>query len=323
MTNFKPLILISKCLSGAPCRYNGEGASSKFISDLSPFVNFKEICPETDIGLTTPRNSLRLININDEIHILDPKENLNHTKLMTEYATELCLEISKEPICGVILKSRSPSCGPSDVKIYSSDGKGSAYKKGKGLVAEQILKNFSYFPIEDDGRLNNFTIRNNFLMRIFLLSSFKEFLNTNSLSYLNEFHSKNKLLLMCFGQKSTKELGGILANHNNLSNKQVFFEYNRKLSSHISNYPRYTYFINVFNHAIGYFNEYLSKKELEYLLKCREDYRNGKLPYIVLIHLLKMNAIRFNNNYLLNQTLLNPYPEELINLTDSGKGVVR
>ncbi|SHK78859.1 Uncharacterized conserved protein YbgA, DUF1722 family [Clostridium cavendishii DSM 21758] len=319
----KPTLLISKCLNDHKCRYDGSSATSDTFKTLLPYINIIEVCPEQDIGLETPREAIRLMSQNNSIHLISPKLNKDYTKQMTELADDIICKLKQKDIDGALLKSHSPSCGIKDIKIYYSDKKGSASSKGSGIFGGKLCDSFSSLPIEDEGRINNFLIREHFLTRIFTLAEFKTVYSTNKISSLLEFHAKNKLLFMAYNQTGLKKLGNIAANRLSLNIDEVFKEYYKELCNQFLKLPRYTSVINVFNHALGYFDKELNSKEKNFFNELIEKFRVGKIPQSVIINLLKSYAIRFNNDYLLSQTLLEPYPEELIDICDSGKGTVR
>lgn len=319
----KPTIIASKCLDNCPCRYNGEGINSKFLNKLKEYSNVITICPEESIGLGTPRNAIRLIKENDSIGVFDSKTFKDYTKLMTEFSSDFAIKATDLSPDGFLLKSRSPSCGVTDVKIYTSKEKGATTIKGKGLFASKIKDTFPALPIEDDGRLSNFNIREHYLTRIFTLATFKDVEIENSIKSLNRFHQCNKLLLMAYNQQGQKVLGNIVANHTNDDVDVVISSYKIVLQKVLSRQPRYKSIINMLNHCLGYFCENITNDEKEFFYSLLNDYRIGKSPYSVPLNVLKGYAVRFNNTYLLSQSIFEPYPQSLIDISDSGKGTVR
>ena len=315
-------LVISKCLGDSPCRYDGQKSPCSIVKELKPFANIIEVCPEQEIGLPTPRESIRLLAENNSIKLIEPISKKDLTPLMSEFAEEFFTSLDLKNITGFILKSRSPSCGLKDVKIYNSTVKGASFEKGKGVFAEALYKKFPNAIIEEDGRIKNFSIREHFLTRLFTLSSFKKAKNENKFSSLLKFHTLNKLLFKSYNQVIQKTLGGLVANHEDLPLSKVFKLYEENLLRLMIKAPSYKRNINVLNHSLGYFEE-LPTKEKDFFYEILNKYRNGKVPLSVPKILLKSYAIRFSNNYLLSQTFLEPYPEELMNLSDSGKGVVR
>lgn len=315
----KPVLLVSRCLTNNKCRYDGTNSPCSTLDSLKEFTDIIEICPEVDIGLPTPRNPVRLISKSDEIRLVQVSSEKDYTDLMKTLSNDVLTRLDK--IEGFLLKSKSPSCGMGDVRIYSSLDKGSSFKKGSGIFSQEIENHFSHIPIEDDGRIKNFTIRENFLTKIFTLASFNSLKDNISMKDLIDFHSSNKLLLMSFSQVGMKRLGKIVANHDNLSLEELTQLYYAELCNILKRTPRYTSIINVMNHALGYFNDDITKDEQIFIEETIDKYRVGKVPLSVPLNLLKGLAIRFKNEYLLNQSFLEPYPEELIDISDSGKGV--
>ena len=317
----KPRIVVSKCLGTTPCRYNGEASTFDLYIRLQPFIEFKEVCPESAIGLPTPREVIRLVNNNGNIKLIEYSTQKEYTNDMIKFSESFINDLNE--IDGFLLKSRSPSCGTRDVKVYNGTEKGASSSKGKGIFGGLIQNKFNYLPIEEEGRLKNFSIRNHFLSSIFTLAEFSEVKTNKDLSSLVKYHSRHKLLFMSYNQTELKKLGRIVANHNSLNIVELIDSYNMGLLKLLSRTPRYTSNINVLMHALGYFSEYLNSREKEFMLSIIDKYRAGKVPLSVPINIVKSHAIRFNNQYLLEQSFLEPYPEELIDISDSGKGISR
>lgn len=319
----KPTLIVSKCLGKTPCRYNGEATPFKLIDKLKPYSTIIEVCPEEGIGLPTPRNAIRLIDSNDSIALIDPKTLKDYTKNMCEFANDMCLEYDILSPNAFILKGRSPSCGIQGVKIYKNIEKGPSIKKGKGIFATKILNHFKDTIVEEEGRLNNFDIREHFLTKLFTFAKFDEIKTDNTITNLIDFHSRNKLLFMTYNQSGLKRLGNIVANHNNKDINNIISEYEVNLILQLKKMPRYTSLINTYNHAFGYFSKNLNKEEKQFFLESLDKFRFGKLPKSAIITLLQGYAVRFNHEYMLSQSILEPYPSELLDISDSGKGIVR
>ncbi|WP_243129189.1 YbgA family protein [Hathewaya massiliensis] len=319
----KPRVVVSRCLGFSACRYNGEMENFKFLESLNPFVEFITVCPEVDIGLPTPRNTIRLVQHKDseEVLLIQPYTKKDLTKSMNEFSEEFLKNL--QDVDGFILKSRSPSCGIKEVKIYNGIEKAMCIKKGKGVFGEAVIDNFPYLPIEDEGRLKNYNIRQHFLTKIFLMRDFREIEKEKSIEALIDFHSRNKLLLMSYNQKGLKNLGKILGNQKEHEVEETFNLYRETLGASLIRAPRYTSNINVLMKAMGYFKDKISSTEKSFILETIERYRNGKVPFSAPLYLIRSNAIRFNEENLLKQTFFQPYPIELEELTDSGKGAVK
>lgn len=315
----KPKLFISKCLLNVPCRYDGKGAPDKIMDELSPYIEIVSVCPEQAIGLPTPRDAIRLVKLEDNIRLLKSTNNEDLTDAMNDFSKEYLCVLGE--IDGFLLKSKSPSCGLKEVKVYTSTAKGAMSIKGNGLFASEVINLYRGIPIEDDGRLKNFSIREHFFNRIFTLAHFRYVKSLKDINSLIQFHSNNKLLFMAYNQKELRALGNIVANHTKTKINQVLKEYEIQLLKVLSKTPRYTSNINMLMHAFGYLSKGLSKEEKTFTLELIEKYRVGKVPLSVPTNVIKAQAIRFKEDYLLSQSFLEPYPEELMDISDSGKGV--
>lgn len=313
----RPRLVCSKCIEHEPCRWNGLLISSETVRLLKPYVEFVPICPEVEIGLGVPRDPVRLVSLDDQLRLVQPasgRDLTNEMKTMTEAFLS-----SLQDIDGFILKSRSPSCGLKDVKVYHPEGKAVLSTKGVGLFAEAVKRRFSSLALEDEGRLTNYALRHHFLIRIFTSAAFRKVKGAGTMHALVRFHSENKFLLMAYHQAELKMLGRLVANHERLPLGQVLPLYEEHLNKAMARPPRRGGVINVLMHLLGYF-EGLSQAERAFFLNHIELYRQGKVPLSVCTGILKAWIIRFNQNYLQGQTFLEPYPEGLIQITDSGKG---
>lgn len=318
-TFYKPFIIVSKCLGFEACRYDGQMEKNPFIEKLQQYVDIKTICPEVSIGLGTPRESIRIVMKGEDLKLIQPKTGIDVYKEMKDFTEEFIGSIDE--VDGFILKSRSPSCGIKDVKIYNSIEKGANCTKGKGIFAASVLDKFSNLAIEDEGRLRDYKIREHFLTKLYMMSEFRQIKKEKSISSLIKFHSKNKLLLMSYNQKELKILGSILGNQQNFDLEQVIKSYEEHLGLALSKAPRYTSNINVLTRSMGYFSDKLTHKEKEFILDLIEKYRNGRVPFSTPLYVIKSYVVRFEQENLVNQTFFEPYPEELVEVRDSGKGI--
>jgi len=250
--------------------------------------------------------------------LFQPATGKDVSKEMNQYVDTFLDDL--EEADGFILKHKSPSCGLSNVKIYYGFEEKVNHFRGKGMFGEAILTNFDMLPVEDEGRLKNFTIREHFLSKIFTIAAFREIKKNPDLSKLVDFHTDNKFLFMAHNQEKMRELGNITANHEKLDKRNVFEKYENKMLSLIKSVPKFTSWINVLQHAFGYISDGLNAEEKSFFLNSVEEYRDERIPLSVLIKLIKSWALRFENDYLLRQSFLNPFPMDLVEITDSGKG---
>jgi uncharacterized protein YbgA (DUF1722 family)/uncharacterized protein YbbK (DUF523 family) len=317
--NVKPVVVVSKCLGFEACRYNGQFEKCDLVEKLKDFVDFITVCPEVQIGLGTPRESIKLVKEDDAapLRLIQQATGRELAKEMTEFAEEFLLGLTK--VDGFILKSKSPSCGMKEVKIYKGVEKGSASVKGSGLFGKMVIEKFSNLAVESEGRIKNFNIRQNFLTKLYLMKNFRVIKESMLMEDLMEFHSSNKLLLMSYNQKQLKMLGIILGNYGELSVAQVYREYEKNLVLALNKIPRYTSNINVLTRSMGYFSDKLTHREKEFILDTIEQYRQSKVPFSVPLYVIKSNAVRFQEKNLINQSFFQPYPLDLDDVTDSGK----
>ena len=314
----KPTVVVSKCLGFDSCRYDGQKLFDTFIEKLKPFVHYISVCPEVEMGLGTPREPIRLVSTQNNIELFQPATGLDFTEKMNEFSYRFLSSL--DDVDGFILKGRSPSCGIKDVKVYLGKEKTTGSIKGTGIFTQAVLNTYPLCSIEEEGRLTNFILREHFLTKLFTVFSFRKVKESQSIGELVKFQSNNKYLLMAYSQKEQKKLGNITANHDNKDFNIVIEEYASHLSTALSHPPRPGVMVNVLMHIMGYFSNQLSYKEKEYLLNTFEKYRQDQVPLSVPVHLLKSYVIKYEQKYLLDQSIWQPYPEALIDIHDSGKG---
>ncbi len=220
---------------------------------------------------------------------------------------------SVRDIDGFILKYRSPSCGIKNVNVYPNAAlKSVAIGKTSGYFGGAVLKDFPYLPIEDEGRLRNTRIKEHFMTRLFMLATFRKVKSEGLMRDLVAFHTENKYLLMAYSQAELRKLGAIVANKERKTFQKLVFEYERHLYSALSRPPRYTSSINMLMHAFGHFSEKLSNQEKALFFDLIQKYRDGKVSLSPVINVIWAWALRFEDQYLTNQTFFEPYPEGLM-----------
>jgi uncharacterized protein YbgA (DUF1722 family)/uncharacterized protein YbbK (DUF523 family) len=313
-----PQVIVSKCLGFDACRWNGMAIPDLFIKKLEPFVEFRTVCPEVEIGLGVPRNPIRVVKKGNAFRLMQPATGRDVTHSMISFSDGFLSLITE--VDGFILKGRSPSCGIKDVKYYPGTEKSVAVEKGPGFFSRTVLERFPEIAVEDEGRLSNFRIREHFLTRIFSLAHWREVEKTLSISELVNFHTDNKLFLMAYSQKELRLLGKIVANHDKKPIKDVVADYGHHFKQAIAKTSRNTSNINVIMHALGYFSEDLIKNEKRHFLGILDKYRQGAVPLSSPLSIIQSWISRFDQKYLARQTFFEPYPEELCEITDSGKG---
>ncbi len=221
---------------------------------------------------------------------------------------------------GFILKGRSPSCGIKDTKVFSAVDSSQVVEKGSGLFGGAVLARFGHLPVEDEGRLSNFRLREHFLTHLFAMARFHQVKARAKMGALVDFHSRHKLLLMGYSQKHLSAMGRLVANRTSAGVANLLEEYERHLHEALARPAKTTAMINVLMHALGYFSPMLGAKEKAFFLDTLSLFREKKIPLSVPVALLKSYMARFGQPYLEAQTFFNPYPEALVEISDSGKG---
>jgi uncharacterized protein YbgA (DUF1722 family)/uncharacterized protein YbbK (DUF523 family) len=308
----RPKVVLSKCIEFAKCRYDGSMIPSDFVKALKSQVDFIPVCAEMEIGLGVPRDSIRIVSIKGEHRLVQPATGLDVTDKMGDFSSSFLASLQE--VDGFILKYRSPSCGMKDIKVYSGSAKSTAVYKTAGFFGGAVVKSFPDLAIEDEGRLRNFNIREHFLTKLYALSSFREMQNRRSVSDLIQFHTENKLLLAAHSQKEAKILGNIVSSRESLDFADQAKLYRMHLAEALKSPPRYTSKANMLNHSLGYFSEELSIDEKANFLRNIERFKEKRLPFSALLAVLQSWIARFGAEYLRNQTIFAPFPEELIEL---------
>jgi len=314
----RPQVVVSRCLGFDTCRYNGQMIPSKFVKRLKKYVQYFTVCPEFDIGLGAPRAPVRMVRKSDGIRLIQPLTGNDVTERLTDYSHRFLDGLSG--VDGFILKSASPTCGIKDVKVYPGEGKVMSSGRDSGFFGGIVIDRFNFLPVEDDGRLSNFIIREHFLTTLFTVSRFRELSNNLTRKGLVDFQSDNKLLFMSYNQNEMRIMGAIVGKMDSRDIREVYDEYSSHFYKTMSTPPRHTSHINVLMHGLGYFSKYISSSEKRFFLDTLERYREGKIPLSVPLYILRSYVVAFESEYLARQTFFEPYPEDLVEITDSGKG---
>jgi len=317
----KPTIVISRCIEHEECRYDKSMIRSEVVEQLLPYINVITVCPEMAIGLPSPRESLRLVKgSNDSEHLVFSRTGEEKTLELTKYSKEFLTGLKHSDIDGFILKHRSPSCGYHDVRIYKGLGKAMLLpEKTQGVFGRAIKEIFPHVPIENEGRLRSYNLRENFLIAVFTLRTFKNMIIGGDVEKFIRFHSVNKYMFMALSPSQSKLVGKLVANHQKIPFASLIDEYEAILVNMLTMPLTRNKNINVLSHMFGYFKDELSYEEKDYFIETLELYRQKKLPYSVPLAILKSWAIRFEEYYLLEQTIFEPFPKVLFDITDSGK----
>jgi uncharacterized protein YbgA (DUF1722 family)/uncharacterized protein YbbK (DUF523 family) len=302
---------ISSCLLGNNVRYDGGHKLDRFLTDtLGKYVDYIPVCPEVECGLSIPRPSMRLEGNPDAPRLIVTSTREDLTERMETWAKIRVAELEKEDLCGYIFKSDSPSSGMERVKVYNE--KSMPVKNGVGMFAAMFMKHFPLLPVEDEGRLHDPGLRENFIERIFALKRWRETLSTkNFKKSLIDFHTKHKLLILAHSTKHYQMMGKLVAAQKNFSAKDIQKQYQELLLEALKIKATPAKHVNVLQHMMGYFKEQLSVDEKKELLELINNYRDGYIPLIVPVTLISHYVRKYDEPYLSQQVYLNPHPSEL------------
>jgi uncharacterized protein YbbK (DUF523 family)/uncharacterized protein YbgA (DUF1722 family) len=313
----RPRVVVSKCLEFDACRYNGDVIYNDVIKKLMDYVDFVPVCPEVEIGLGTPRETIRIVKQGEDHLLLQPSTKRDVTNEMKLF-TDSYLSGVKDTD-GFILKTRSPSCGIKEVKVYASTEKGPAIGHASGLFGGKVAETFSHLAVEEEGRLNNFTIRDRFYTKLFTLASFRRIL-PNGLNAITDFHKKNYYLLMAYSKPTLKVMNRLLKNIQENGEGETIELYAKALHKLFNRAARNDSNRKVAKEIFTRFKSKLSERETTFFEELLDKYANKKEPFSSITTLLKSHAIRFDDNEVLQQTFFAPYPQILLEISDSGKG---
>lgn len=300
---------VSSCLIGERVRFDSGHKKNAYITSvLTEQFEFTPFCPEVEIGLGTPRETIRLVKKQDDIRCVGSKNtDLDVTERLSAIADKQSHWHNE--ICGYILKRDSPSCGMERVKIYSE---GAPSKKGVGIYAKKLMENFPHLPVEEEGRLEDVHLRENFIQRVYVYARWKLLQSQPlTISSLQEFHAKHKYIFMSHNQAKAKELGALLVD----PDKSVLLELSNKylelMMTTLKTIASRKNHVNTLHHIQGYLKRHLDKDDKAELSEIIESYRIGLVPLIVPITILRHHFRKSPNEYITHSFYMSPYPGEL------------
>lgn len=294
-------------------RYDGGHQHDKYLTGtLGQYVEYLPVCPEVECGMPVPRESLRLVGNYENPRLITSQTKIDFTDQMLSWAKTKLKQLEAEQLDGFIFKSRSPSSGMERVKVYPASGTGMGEKKGVGIFARAFKEHFPTLPVEEDGRLHDIILRENFIERIFVHRRWRTLLSENkSVGSLVDFHTRHKLLLRAHCETTYHKLGQLVAKPKEYNDKELYEQYSSLLMAALALRTSLKKHTNVLHHLLGYFKKQLSSDEKQELLEIIENFKQGYLPLIVPITLINHYTRKYNQEYLAQQYYLNPHPLEL------------
>ena len=302
---------VSSCLLGEMVRFDGGHQLDRYLRDtLGQYVEYVPVCPEVEMGLPTPRETLRLVDKADGPRLVFSKSGEDITERMLAWAQRRVRELEKEDLCGFVFKAKSPSSGMERVKLYDRNGVPS--KQGVGLFARTFMAHFPLLPVEEDGRLHDPRLRENFVECIFTFKRWRDLLKRGrTAANLVDFHTGHKLLIMAHSPEIYRQMGQLVATAGKADPDALFAEYEALLMKGMRLRTTVRKQVNVLQHLLGYFKKQLSADEKQEALEQIALYRNGTLPLIVPITLINHYVRKYQQPYLQQQFYLQPHPVEL------------
>jgi uncharacterized protein YbgA (DUF1722 family)/uncharacterized protein YbbK (DUF523 family) len=303
---------VSSCLLGQKVRFDGGHKRDAFLVDtFGEFVEWVPVCPELEVGMGLPREPIRLVRSGEAILLLGVKSATDHTEAMTRYSARRAEKLARENLDGYILKKDSPSCGMERVKVY--DPNGSPARTGRGLFAKALMERFPLLPVEEEGRLSDPRLRDNFIERVFAYRGLREvFVGRWTIGALVRFHTAHKLTLLAHSPAAYKTLGRLVARAAEGPRAEVQAAYEEAFMRGMRTMATPRKHVNVLQHMLGYFRNALDDESRAELAQSIADYQQGLLPLIVPITLFRHHVKRCRASYLAGQTYLEPHPKELM-----------
>jgi uncharacterized protein YbgA (DUF1722 family)/uncharacterized protein YbbK (DUF523 family) len=303
---------ISSCLLGDEVRFDGGHKRNPFLADvLAPYVEWVRVCPEVEVGMGVPRETLRLISVDGDTRMMTTRTGVDYTDKMRAYAEKRTRALAEMDLRGYVLKKDSPSCGMERVKVFA--GKGMPARNGTGTYAEVLMARLPTLPIEEEGRLTDPVLRENFIERIFaydrLRTLFDERWTKNGLI---AFHTAHKMSLLAHSTTGYQELGRLVAANGALPRGELQQRYEQLFMRTLAKPATTKRQTNVLMHMAGHLKQKLDSISKQELLQCIDEYRRGLVPLVVPLTLLRHHVRIHDVKYLAGQIYLEPHPRELM-----------
>jgi uncharacterized protein YbgA (DUF1722 family)/uncharacterized protein YbbK (DUF523 family) len=303
---------ISSCLLGEPVRFDGGHKRDAFLTDtFGSFVEWVAVCPEVECGLGTPRESMRLVRVDKEIRLLTVRTGFDLNDRLDTYAQRKVEELASEELCGYVLKKDSPSCGLGRVKIY--DAHQVPTRSGRGIFATRLVERFPNLPVEEEGRLADPRLRENFVERVFAYWRLRGlFAGKWNVGRLVGFHTAHKLIVLAHSPEAYQQLGRLVARARAVPRKELERRYTDVFMAALTIIATRRKHTNVLQHMAGYFKARLDRESKAELVAAIDDYRRELVPLVVPMTLVRHHVRVHNISYLAGQLYLEPHPKELM-----------
>jgi uncharacterized protein YbgA (DUF1722 family)/uncharacterized protein YbbK (DUF523 family) len=310
--NPKPKLGISACLLGQKVRYDGGDKRDRFLTDtFGLHVEWIPVCPELEVGMGVPREPVRLVGHVSDSKMIAERSGKDWTRAMHRYSLQRVRALEELELSGYIFKKDSPSCGMERVRVYNRDG--IPNRVGRGLFAHTVMSELPLLPVEEEGRLNDPILRENFVERIFAYHRWQRLAcRRRSISSLVDFHTRHKFLLLAHSEPHYRKLGRIVAEAKQSPIAAAYEQYSRLFMEGLACHATAKKHCNVLEHMMGYFSKELSKEERQELMELIDDLRQRLIPLVVPLTLFRHYVKKYRVTYLENQIYLQSSPKELM-----------
>ncbi|HET7695987.1 MAG TPA: DUF523 and DUF1722 domain-containing protein [Vicinamibacterales bacterium] len=304
---------ISSCLLGDEVRFDGGHKRDPFLTEtLGPFVEWVRVCPEVEVGMGVPRETLRLVKVGGDTRMITTRTGIDHTDEMRAFAARRARELAALGLRGYVLKKDSPSCGMTRVKVYDAEAK-APVRDGVGIYAAVLAAAFPALPIEEEGRLQDPVLRENFIERVFACDRLRTLFDGRwTLSDLIGFHTAHKMALLAHSTSAYHELGRLVAAAKGVPRGELRRRYEALFMKTLARPATPARHTNVLRHMAGHLKKLLDDGSRRELGECIEEYRRELVPLIVPLTLLRHHVRAHGVAYLAGQTYLEPHPRELM-----------
>jgi uncharacterized protein YbgA (DUF1722 family)/uncharacterized protein YbbK (DUF523 family) len=308
----KPRIGISACLLGQKVRYDGGDKRDRFLTEtFGVHVEWVPVCPEAEVGMGVPREPVRLVGDRADPRMIAERSGKDWTGSMHRFAVQRVRALKELELSGCIFKKDSPSCGVERVRVYNREGVPN--RAGRGLFASVVMSGLPLLPVEEEGRLNDPRLRENFVERVFAYHRWQgHTYQRKSVQSLVAFHTRHKLLLLAHSERHYRKLGHLVAGVKRVPIAEAYEEYGRLFMEGLAIHATVKKHCNVLHHMMGYFSKELAPAEREELTALIDDFRRQLAPLIVPLTLVRHHVNKYSVGYLQDQVYLHPSPKELL-----------
>lgn len=307
-------IAVSDCLRGTECRYNGGHAQDDFVNHhLAKYADFYPFCPEAAV-IGTPRETIRLVGIDNQVRVIGPKSNTDYTEGLQAYNDNIVPKLTEKKMDGAVVKSRSPSCGLERIKVYQPSGEwhGSKDPMQAGLFTGDLKNAMPNLAIEEEGRLNDAWLRETFMVQAFTSARWREFTENNpTVGKFQEFHRDHKYLFLSKNEDIYRTLGALVATTRKHNLSESMSDYQQKMFELLACRSKKGHVKNVLDHIYGYFKHDITQREKEHYHETVAEFMDGIIPLIAVMKIMEQFLNHYGSEYLESQVFFNPYPADL------------